>query len=190
MGFTLLVWACPVDISRHVMDHLSHRVGSEEALNLVMPFLEKIAEWVDPASRRWGPRGSGHYVKMVHNGIEQGMLSTLCEVWGFMTQSMDMEYGDIASVFDLWNRKGRWDAISWSPSVPTFVALGTQKIIHTYWPMSGTRLCRMSTRLKGPALGLVKKIYGYISLLRRSHLHISSGLPLLMLLAVRRSRRV
>lgn len=43
---------------------------------------------------------------MVHNGIEQGMLSTLCEVWGFMTQSMDMEYGDIASAFDLWNRKG------------------------------------------------------------------------------------
>lgn len=43
MEFTLLVWACPVDISRHVMDHLSHQVGSEEALNLVMPFLEKIA---------------------------------------------------------------------------------------------------------------------------------------------------
>ncbi|KAI1654078.1 6-phosphogluconate dehydrogenase [Daldinia decipiens] len=28
-----------------------------------------------------GPRGSGHYVKMVHNGIENGMLSTVCEAW-------------------------------------------------------------------------------------------------------------
>jgi 6-phosphogluconate dehydrogenase len=83
--------------------------GSEEALNLVMPFLEKIAakdKHGRPCVTKVGPGGSGHYVKMVHNGIEQGLLSTLCEVWGIMSQSMGMEHDEIASIFDSWNKEG------------------------------------------------------------------------------------
>jgi 6-phosphogluconate dehydrogenase len=56
---------------------------SREALELVMPFLEKVAA----KDKQWrlcvkllGPGGCGHYVKMVHDGIEQGMVSMLCEV--------------------------------------------------------------------------------------------------------------
>ncbi len=83
--------------------------GSEEALNLVMPFLEKIAardKQGRPCVTRVGPGGSGHYVKMVHNGIEHGLMSTLCEVWGIMRQAVGMEYDEIASIFDSWNKKG------------------------------------------------------------------------------------
>lgn len=83
--------------------------GSEEALDVVMPFLEKIAakdRYGRTCLAKVGPGGSGHYVKMVHNGIEHGMMSTLCEVWGIMGQTMGMEYGEIASVFSSWNQEG------------------------------------------------------------------------------------
>lgn len=52
--------------------------GSKEALDKVMPFLRTIAakdKNGKPCTVEVGPGGSGHYVKMVHNGIEQGMMS-------------------------------------------------------------------------------------------------------------------
>lgn len=54
--------------------------GSPEALGQVMPFLEKVAakdKQGRPRVKKLGPGGCGHYVMMVHNGIEQGMMSTL-----------------------------------------------------------------------------------------------------------------
>ena len=83
--------------------------GSEEALNLVMPFLDRIAARDNhgrPCVTKVGPGGSGQYVKMVHNGIEHGLMSTLCEAWAIMTQILGMEYAEIASVFDSWNKEG------------------------------------------------------------------------------------
>lgn len=83
--------------------------GSAEALDLVLPFLERLSarDGRDrPCVVKVGPGGSGHYVKMVHNGIEQGMLSTLCEVWGIMNRAMGMKYDEIAAVFDSWNKEG------------------------------------------------------------------------------------
>lgn len=83
--------------------------GSEEALNIIMPFLEKIAardKLNRPCVTKVGPGGSGHYVKMVHNGIEHGLMSILCEVWGIMRQTVGMEYDEIASIFDSWNKEG------------------------------------------------------------------------------------
>jgi 6-phosphogluconate dehydrogenase len=54
--------------------------GSQKALELVMPFLEKVAakeKQGRPCVKPLGPGGCGRYVNMVHNGIEQGMMSTL-----------------------------------------------------------------------------------------------------------------
>ena len=68
-----------------------------------MPFLDKVAAKNKngrPCVAPPGPGGCGHCVKIVHNGIEQGMLSTLCEVWFIMNKCLKMEYEDIASVFD------------------------------------------------------------------------------------------
>lgn len=57
--------------------------GDKQAVELALPLLEqyaaKDAKTGNPCVAYMGPRGAGHYVKMVHNGIEQGMLSTICE---------------------------------------------------------------------------------------------------------------
>ncbi len=87
--------------------------GSEEALTLVMPFLEKIAardKQGRPCVTQVGPGGSGHYVKMVHNGIEHALMSILCEVWAIMSQNVGMECDEIASIFDSWNKEGELES--------------------------------------------------------------------------------
>jgi 6-phosphogluconate dehydrogenase len=83
--------------------------GSKEALDLAIPFLRKVAakdKQGRPCTAEVGPGGSGHYVKMVHNGIEQGMMSILCEVWGIMTKQLRMGYEEVANVFEQWNTSG------------------------------------------------------------------------------------
>jgi 6-phosphogluconate dehydrogenase len=52
-----------------------------------------------------GSGGAGHYVKTVHNGIEQGMLSAICEVWGVMNDGLGMKYDAIGKTFEQWNSK-------------------------------------------------------------------------------------
>jgi len=84
--------------------------GDEQAIADVMPFLEQYAAKAPkdgtPCVTRIGPGGSGHYVKMVHNGIEGGMLSTLAEAWSFMHYGMGMAYPMIGDVFEQWNKSG------------------------------------------------------------------------------------
>lgn len=83
--------------------------GSREALDLAFPFLQKVAA-KDREGRacvaKLGPRGCGHYVKMIHNGIEHGMMTALTEVWGVMAQGLGMELPEIADVFEEWDREG------------------------------------------------------------------------------------
>lgn len=53
-----------------------------------------------------GPNGAGHYVKMVHNGIEYGDIQIICEAYSYMKNLLKMDNKDIADVFEKWN-KGR-----------------------------------------------------------------------------------
>jgi 6-phosphogluconate dehydrogenase len=84
--------------------------GSKAAFDAVRPILEKYAvkdsKTKRPCVTYVGPRGSGHFVKMVHNGIENGMLSTLAEAWSILHKSLDMRYDEISEVFKAWNAKG------------------------------------------------------------------------------------
>jgi 6-phosphogluconate dehydrogenase len=57
-----------------------------------------------PRTTAIGPGGSGHYVKTVHNGIEQGMMSALAEVWYLMTTCLEMTYEEVGEVFGRWNK--------------------------------------------------------------------------------------
>ncbi|KAK7700736.1 hypothetical protein SLS57_011988 [Botryosphaeria dothidea] len=59
-------------------------------------------------SARRGPRpqGAGHFVKMVHNGIENGMLSTVSEAWSFLHKSLGLPYDEIGKIFEKWNSEG------------------------------------------------------------------------------------
>ena len=55
------------------------------------------------------------HVKMVHNGIEQGMIPTLCEVWFIMSHCLGMEYEEIGKSFEEWNES--WPLVSVSAAV-------------------------------------------------------------------------
>lgn len=95
--------------------------GDEKALDLLIPFLKKIAARDDqgrPCVAKIGSGGSGHYVKMIHNGIEHGIMSALCEAWGLMDNCLNMNGDEIGAVFDSWNKKG--ELVSQQPHhIPT-----------------------------------------------------------------------
>ncbi|KXX80065.1 6-phosphogluconate dehydrogenase, decarboxylating [Madurella mycetomatis] len=83
--------------------------GSEAALAMVMPLLHMIAakdRKGRPCVAKLGLGGCGHYVKMVHNGIEHGMMTALCEAWAIMDTGLGMSYEEIGSIFQKWNEDG------------------------------------------------------------------------------------
>ncbi|KAK4116127.1 6-phosphogluconate dehydrogenase C-terminal domain-like protein [Canariomyces notabilis] len=82
--------------------------GSDEALEAVFPFLQQIAAKDGngrPCVAKLGPGGCGHYVKMIHNGIEHGMMTALCEAWAVMDTGLGLSYDEIGSVFEEWNQE-------------------------------------------------------------------------------------
>ncbi|SPQ17584.1 4b02c1d5-4f4f-4c32-a9aa-af2ab36980b8 [Thermothielavioides terrestris] len=83
--------------------------GSKAALDAAFPFLQRIAakDWSGrPCVAKLGPGGSGHYVKMVHNGIEHGMMTALSEAWAILDAGLTMDYEEIGDVFEKWNTDG------------------------------------------------------------------------------------
>ena len=75
--------------------------GSQDAITQVTPFLEALAPGADRGWLHCGPVGSGHFVKMVHNGIEYGMMQALAE--GFAILQGKSEFGlDLAKVAEMW----------------------------------------------------------------------------------------
>lgn len=56
----------------------------------------------DPCCDWFGPGGSGHFIKMIHNGIEYGDMQQIAETYGIMRDGLDMNAGEIADVFKAW----------------------------------------------------------------------------------------
>ncbi|KAF3764119.1 hypothetical protein M406DRAFT_62581 [Cryphonectria parasitica EP155] len=80
--------------------------STQEALDMVWPFLSMIAakdRHGRPCTAKLGVGGCGHYVKMVHNGIEHGMMQVLCEIWGIMANGLGWSFEEIGDVFERWN---------------------------------------------------------------------------------------
>jgi 6-phosphogluconate dehydrogenase len=83
--------------------------GDDESLRLVLPFLRKVAAKDHRGKAcvgQAGTGGSGHYVKMIHNGIEHGMMSAISEAWGIMKLGLGMSDDDIGDTLDKWNNEG------------------------------------------------------------------------------------
>src|SRR5467141_4669965 len=80
--------------------------GSRESWEIIAPIFRKIAAQVDgePCCRYMGPDGAGHYVKMVHNGIEYGDMQLICEAYAILKNVLGMEAKDLADIFAQWNR--------------------------------------------------------------------------------------
>ena len=80
--------------------------GPREAWDELAPILRAMAakaEDGDPCVSYMGPRGAGHYVKMVHNGIEYGDMQLIAEVYDVLSRAAGMPAREIADVFAEWN---------------------------------------------------------------------------------------
>ncbi|EMM1217132.1 NADP-dependent phosphogluconate dehydrogenase [Enterococcus faecium] len=81
--------------------------GQKEAYELVAPILEQIsakAEDGAPCVTYIGPNGAGHYVKMVHNGIEYGDMQLIAESYDLMKNILDLSVEEMADIFKEWDQ--------------------------------------------------------------------------------------
>jgi 6-phosphogluconate dehydrogenase len=83
--------------------------GSSQAWPEVRDIFQNIAAKVGPDNDipccEWvGPRGAGHYVKMVHNGIEYGDMQLICEAYFLLKHAAGLTNGELYDVFNEWNR--------------------------------------------------------------------------------------
>jgi 6-phosphogluconate dehydrogenase len=79
--------------------------GSAEAYKELGPILEKISAKVDgePCCAHVGPDGAGHFVKMVHNGIEYADMQLIGEAYAMLRTGLELEPDEIAEIFSEWN---------------------------------------------------------------------------------------
>ncbi|KRN03888.1 NADP-dependent phosphogluconate dehydrogenase [Holzapfeliella floricola] len=81
--------------------------GQKEAYDLVAPILKEMsakAEDGEPCVTYIGPNGAGHYVKMVHNGIEYGDMQLIAESYNILRNVLGLSVDEIAEIFAEWNK--------------------------------------------------------------------------------------
>ncbi len=81
--------------------------GSPAAWPYVKPIFQAIAAKADgnPCCDWVGEDGAGHFVKMVHNGIEYGDMQLICEVFQLMRDSLNIDYDRMGRIFAQWNTR-------------------------------------------------------------------------------------
>jgi 6-phosphogluconate dehydrogenase len=79
--------------------------GDKAAYAIMKPILEAISAKVDndPCVTYIGPGASGHFVKMVHNGIEYGLMQLIAETYDYLKHILRLDNEEIADIFDKWN---------------------------------------------------------------------------------------
>jgi 6-phosphogluconate dehydrogenase len=79
--------------------------GTEEAWKRVRPMLEAVAARVDgaPCATLLGSGSSGHFVKMVHNGIEYGLMQLIAESYDLMKRSLGLDDDKLHDIYSEWN---------------------------------------------------------------------------------------
>ncbi len=81
--------------------------GSRQAYQELLPILEKIAARAEdgqPCVAYLGPRGAGHYVKMVHNGIEYADMQLIAEAYDLLHRGAGISIDDLQQEFERWNQ--------------------------------------------------------------------------------------
>jgi 6-phosphogluconate dehydrogenase len=109
--------------------------GERGAWELLKPVFEAIAARTEagPCVAWCGPGGAGHFVKMVHNGIEYGDMQLIAEVWDLLRRVGGLDADACAEVFARWNR-GRLES---------FLIEITAKILRVRDPESGRPLVEL-----------------------------------------------
>ncbi|MBW1992853.1 MAG: NADP-dependent phosphogluconate dehydrogenase, partial [Deltaproteobacteria bacterium] len=80
--------------------------GRKEAWKQLKPVFEAISAKIDsePCVTFIGPRGAGHFVKMVHNGIEYGDMQLIAEAYDLMRKGLELTANELNDVFSRWNQ--------------------------------------------------------------------------------------
>ena len=106
--------------------------GQRAAYDKVSSIMEAIAAQVEdgPCVTYIGPGGAGHYVKMVHNGIEYGDMQLIAETYDLLKHVAGLTNNELADVFDEWNRG----------ELESFLVEITAKIFRQADPETGGRL--------------------------------------------------
>lgn len=80
--------------------------GDQDVYEKAAPILTKIAAQVndEPCCTYTGPKGAGHFVKMVHNGIEYADMQLIAEAYTFLREKLDLPVDEIADIFETWNQ--------------------------------------------------------------------------------------
>ncbi|MEO0934677.1 MAG: NADP-dependent phosphogluconate dehydrogenase [Cyanobacteria bacterium J06641_2] len=86
--------------------------GTESSYQYLSPILTKIAAQVDdgPCVAYCGPGGAGHYVKMVHNGIEYGDMQLIAEAYDLMKNAAGLDHNQLTEIFTEWNKTEELDS--------------------------------------------------------------------------------
>lgn len=110
--------------------------GPAESYASLGPLLEEISAHVDgvPCCTHIGPDGSGHFVKMVHNGIEYADMQLIGEAYQLLRDALGLQAGAIADVFAEWNT-GELTP-TWWRSPPRCYARSTPKLRNRWWTSS------------------------------------------------------
>ena len=79
--------------------------GTPEAYERVRPLFEAIAARAggEPCVAYLGPRAAGHFVKMVHNGIEYGIMQLIAETYDVLRRGLGLDYPRLSEVYASWN---------------------------------------------------------------------------------------
>ena len=81
--------------------------GDEAAWPAVKPIFQAISAKTpqgEPCCDWVGRDGAGHFVKMVHNGIEYGDMQLICEAYQFMKDGLGLSYDEMHQIFNEWNK--------------------------------------------------------------------------------------
>lgn len=80
--------------------------GSREAYERVRPLLESVAAHVhnEPCVAYMGPGSAGHYVKMVHNGIEYGLMEIIAESYDVLARGLGFGNDELHAIYERWNQ--------------------------------------------------------------------------------------
>jgi 6-phosphogluconate dehydrogenase len=79
--------------------------GPSDGYEKVRQMLTRIAAQVDgPCCQLLGPRGAGHYVKMVHNGIEYAIIQVIAEIYDLLTRAAGLNVKQVHGIFDTWSK--------------------------------------------------------------------------------------
>ena len=80
--------------------------GNQAAWDTVKPIFQAISAHVegDPCCEWVGDNGAGHYVKMVHNGIEYGDMQLICEAYQLLSEGLGLSADEMHDIFTEWNQ--------------------------------------------------------------------------------------